>query len=108
MAGGGRQPPKQGHRNVPAGPTDPAPTAPAGASSAQSCVGPIRAQAGCRKNPTAKELARFKCNDCDANVVTIGEFYMCPNLRQSGKASLGSVWMIIFASVAWKHDSGAE
>jgi hypothetical protein len=34
-----------------------------------------------------KELARYKCNDCGVNVVTIGEFYMLtPNIweRQLG------------------------
>jgi hypothetical protein len=24
------------------------------------------------------DLAKFKCNDCSVNVVSIGEFYMCP------------------------------
>jgi hypothetical protein len=42
-----------------------------------------------RNNPTAKELARFKCNDCDANVVTIGEVYMCPKAIWDGELGLG-------------------
>jgi hypothetical protein len=38
---------------------------------------------------TPTDLAKYKCNDCDANVVTIGEFYMCPDEVWEGELGLG-------------------
>lgn len=36
-----------------------------------------------------KQLARYRCNDCSVNVVTIGEFYMTPPEIWEGELGLG-------------------